>query len=113
MAADFAGEIVLVTGGGNGIGAACARGFAIAGARVAVIDRDGAAAERVAAEIGGAAKGHALDVADGAAFARLAADIAAREGGIDVLVNSAGTITRQTIAVMPAADWDRGIAVHP
>ena len=70
MAFDFAGKIVLVTGGGNGIGAACVRGFAAAGARVAVIDRDGAAAERVAAEAGGAAKGYALDVADGAAFAR-------------------------------------------
>jgi len=112
MAADFAGKIVLVTGGGNGIGAACVRGFAAAGARVAVIDRDGAAAERVAAEIGSTAKGHALDVADGPAFARLAADIAAKEGGIDVLVNSAGTITRQTIALMPIADWDRVIAVN-
>src|SRR5439155_17478387 len=65
---------------------------------------------RVAAEIGGGAGGHALDVADGAAFARLASEIAAQRGGIDVLVNSAGTITRQTIATMPAADWDRVIA---
>jgi len=112
MAVDFAGKIVLVTGGGNGIGAACARGFAAAGARVAAIDRDGAAAERVAAELGGTATGHALDVADGPAFAHLAQDIAARHGGIDVLVNAAGTITRQTIATMPAADWDRVIAVN-
>ncbi len=112
MAVDFAGKTVLVTGGGNGIGAACCRAFASAGARVAVIDRDGAAAERVAAEIGGKTGFHALDVSDGAAFARLAADIAAREGGIDVLVNSAGTITRQTIAAMPAADWDRIMAVN-
>ena len=116
MAFDFAGKIVLVTGGGNGIGRACCRAFAAAGARVAVIDRDGAAAAQVAAEIGGdsahRASGHALDVADTAAFARLAADIAAAEGGIDVLVNSAGTITRQTIAAMPVADWDRIIAVN-
>src|ERR1700694_936212 len=112
MAFDFAGQIVLVTGGGNGIGQASCRAFAAAGARVLVIDRDGAAAERVAAELGGAATGHALDVADGAAFTRLAADIAAREGGIDVLVNSAGTITRQTIPAMPVADWDRVIAVN-
>jgi NAD(P)-dependent dehydrogenase (short-subunit alcohol dehydrogenase family) len=112
MAFDFAGKIVLVTGGGNGIGAACARGFAALGARVAVSDRDGDAAARVAAEIGATATGHALDVADGAAFARLAADIASREGGIDILVNSAGTITRQTIAAMPAADWDRIMAVN-
>jgi 3-oxoacyl-[acyl-carrier protein] reductase len=112
MTVDFSGKIVLVTGGGNGICAASSRGFAKGGARVAVIDRDGAAANSVAAEIGGGATGHALDVADGAAFARLASEIAAQAGGIDILVNSAGTITRQTIAAMPVADWDRVIAVN-
>jgi NAD(P)-dependent dehydrogenase (short-subunit alcohol dehydrogenase family) len=112
MALDFTGKTVLVTGGGNGIGAASARAFAAAGARVAVIDRDGEAAQRVAAELGGGAAGHALDVADGEAFARLANEIAVKEGGIDVLVNSAGTITRQTIAAMPVADWDRIMAVN-
>src|SRR3954465_7832349 len=77
-----------------------------------VMDRDGDAARQVAAEIGNGAAGHELDVADGAAFARLADEITANEGGIDVLVNSAGTITRQTIAAMPVADWDRVIAVN-
>src|ERR1700720_4518140 len=112
MTADFTGKIVLVTGGGNGIGAASSHAFAKAGARVAVIDRDAAAAQSVAAEIGGGATGHALDVADGAAFANLAPELAAPAGGIDILVNSAGTIPRQTIAAMPVADWDRVIAVN-
>ncbi|HEX3952086.1 MAG TPA: SDR family NAD(P)-dependent oxidoreductase [Stellaceae bacterium] len=112
MAFDFAGKIVLVTGGGNGIGAASSRKFAAGGARVAVLDRDGAAAASVAAEIGGGASGHALDVSDGPAFAALAGEIAGKEGGIDILVNSAGTITRATIAAMPVADWDRIIAVN-
>jgi NAD(P)-dependent dehydrogenase (short-subunit alcohol dehydrogenase family) len=112
MPMDFNGKVVLVTGGGNGIGAATCRAFALAGARVAVIDRDGTAGEAVAAEIGNAASAHALDVADAAAFARLASAIAARAGGIDVLVNSAGTITRQTIANMPTEDWDRVLAVN-
>src|SRR5258708_2572302 len=112
MAFDFTGKIVVVTGGGNGIGAACSRAFAAAGARVAVTDRDGGAAVRVAAEIGAPADGHALDVADGEAVARLVNAIAGKAGGIDVLVNSAGTITRQTIAAMPVADWDRVIAVN-
>jgi NAD(P)-dependent dehydrogenase (short-subunit alcohol dehydrogenase family) len=112
MALDFTGKVVLVTGGGNGIGRACCRGFASAGARVGVIDRDGAAAGQVAREIGASASGHALDVADGPAFAALAAEIAQGAGGIDILVNSAGTISRQTIAAMPVADWDRIIAVN-
>ena len=77
MALDFTGKIVLITGGGNGIGAACARRFAEAGARVAVIDRDSDAARGVAAEIGNGASGYQLDVSDGEAFARLTADIAA------------------------------------
>jgi NAD(P)-dependent dehydrogenase (short-subunit alcohol dehydrogenase family) len=112
MKIDLSGKIALVTGGGNGIGAASARALAQAGARVAVIDRDGDAAARVAAEIGDGAMSHALDVSDGEAFKRLASDVAAQAGGIDILVNSAGTITRQTIAAMPAADWDRIIAVN-
>jgi len=110
MPTDFGGRIVLVTGGGSGIGAATCHAFGRAGARVAVLDRDGAAAEKIAAGIGGA-RAYALDVADGPAFARIAGEIAA-EGGIDVLVNSAGTITRHTIAKMPAADWERVLAVN-
>src|SRR5438309_7176841 len=112
MTIDLSGKVALVTGGGNGIGAASCRALAKSGARVAVIDRDGEAAAKVASEIGGGATGHALDGADGEAFRRLASEIAARAGGIDILVNSAGTITRQTIAAMPTADWDRVIAVN-
>ncbi len=112
MTIDLSGKVALVTGGGNGIGAASCRALAKSGARVAVIDRDGEAAAKVASEIGGGATGHALDVADGEAFRRLVSEIAARADGIDILVNSAGTITRQTIAAMPTADWDRIIAVN-
>jgi 3-oxoacyl-[acyl-carrier protein] reductase len=112
MIIDLTGKIAVVTGGGNGIGAASCRTLAKAGARVAVVDRDGEAAAKVASEIGGGATGHALDVADGDAFKRLVSEIATQRGGIDILVNSAGTITRQTIAAMPAADWDRIMAVN-
>src|SRR5579863_2578095 len=112
--ADFSGKTVLVTGGGSGIGAATCRQFAASGANVHVIDRDGTAAERVAAEIGhnSRAAAHQLDVADGAGWVRLTGEIAAAAGGIDVLVNSAGTITQKTLATMTAAEWDRVIDVN-
>ncbi|MGH7058814.1 MAG: SDR family NAD(P)-dependent oxidoreductase [Stellaceae bacterium] len=111
----FAGKVALVSGGGSGIGAATCQALAKAGAYVAVLDRDAAAAERIAEDIGkagGQAGAHTLDVADGAAFARVAAAVAAAQGGIDVLVNCAGTITRHTIAQMPAEAWERVMAVN-
>jgi 3-oxoacyl-[acyl-carrier protein] reductase len=115
MRGEFAGKVALVTGGGSGIGAATAHAFARESAYVAILDRDAAAAEMVAAAIakdGGKATAHLLDVADGAAFARTAATVADRQGGIDILVNGAGTITRHTIAHMPAEAWERVIAVN-
>jgi 3-oxoacyl-[acyl-carrier protein] reductase len=115
MAEDFAGKVAVVTGGGNGIGAATCRALAAQGARVAVLDRDGSAAESVAcgiADRGGNATAHAVDVADRAAFHVAATKIAEAAGGIDVLVNGAGTTVRQLIRDMRPEDWDRVIAVN-
>ncbi len=71
----------MVTGGGSGIGEACAARLAQAGAKVLVVDRDGAAAQRVADEVGGVA--HCVDLAGAEQLQGLPAEI-------DVLVNNAG-----------------------
>jgi NAD(P)-dependent dehydrogenase (short-subunit alcohol dehydrogenase family) len=115
MAEDFAGKVAIVTGGGNGIGAATCRAFAKAGATVIVVDRDQVAAERVAIEIDGnrgSAQAYPLDVTDRHGFAALTADVAAKTGGIDILVNGAGVTIRRMIADMGAEDWERVIAVN-
>jgi 3-oxoacyl-[acyl-carrier protein] reductase len=115
MAQDFSGKIAVVTGGGNGIGAATCRAFAAAGARVAVLDRVRDAAERAASGItgsGGTATAYAVDVANRAAFNAVAAAIAEATGGIDILVNGAGTTVRRMIPEMGPEDWDRVIAVN-
>jgi 3-oxoacyl-[acyl-carrier protein] reductase len=115
MPEDFAGKVAVVTGGASGIGAATCRAFAIQGAHVAVIDRDAAAARKVAAEIAGNrgnATAHPLDVTDRGGFAAVAAQIAAAAGGIDILVNGAGVTVRGLIADMRAEDWDRVLAVN-
>ncbi|QKW37829.1 3-hydroxybutyrate dehydrogenase [Actinomadura sp. NAK00032] len=78
---DLAGRRALVTGGAGGIGRACARRLAAAGAAVVVADLDGAAAERTAAEIGGVPL--YADLADVDAIGGLASDV-------DILVNNAG-----------------------
>ena len=111
---DFSGKTVLVTGGGSGIGAAACRAMAAAGANVHVIDRDADAAQHVAAEIGHNSKAaaHRLDVSDSAGWVKLAGDIVSASGGIDVLVNSAGTITQKTLATMTTEEWDRVLDVN-
>ncbi len=97
FAGRFAGRRAVVTGGGSGIGKAVALRLAAEGARVAVWDRDGAAAEAVAGETGGI--GVALDVSDWAAVEAAAQRTVADLGGIDVLVCSAG-ITGPTVPVV-------------
>ncbi|HEY9498431.1 MAG TPA: 3-hydroxybutyrate dehydrogenase [Terrimesophilobacter sp.] len=78
---DLSGRKALVTGGASGIGAACARAFAAAGAHVIVADLNGDAAEAVAKELGGEA--WQVDLSDTAALAGLELDV-------DILVNNAG-----------------------
>jgi 3-hydroxybutyrate dehydrogenase len=77
----LAGRRAMVTGGASGIGRACAVRLAAAGATVVVVDRDAAAAEAVAAEVGGTAV--TVDLSDLDAVDRLDLDV-------DVLVNNAG-----------------------
>jgi 3-hydroxybutyrate dehydrogenase len=81
MTTTLDGRRVLVTGGASGIGLACARRLAAEGAEVTVADVNGAAASRVAEEVGGAA--WEVDLTDTAALAEVALDC-------DVLVNNAG-----------------------
>jgi NAD(P)-dependent dehydrogenase (short-subunit alcohol dehydrogenase family) len=82
------GRVGMVTGGGGGIGCAIARRLARDGMAVAVLDRDGEAAQRVAAEIDGLGLGADVTAAD--EVGRAVDAVLARYGQIDVLVNNAG-----------------------
>ena len=109
------GMVAVVTGGASGIGRATVLAFAAAGARVTVIDTDEDGAAAVAEELAAAgvhASAIAADVADERAVDRFLADIVAREGRVDVLVNNAGAAIRRPTVELPLADGERVVAVN-
>ncbi|MEQ8390673.1 MAG: SDR family NAD(P)-dependent oxidoreductase [Thalassospira sp.] len=85
----------IITGGGSGLGAATARTFAVAGARVAVLDRNKEAAKRVARETGGI--GIEVDIADKNSVADAFKIVRQNLGVPRVLVNCAGIGTANRI----------------
>lgn len=110
-------KAALVTGGGGGIGAATALLFAEEGARVAIVDRDRAAADAAAEEV--RRRFPAADVLAAAAdlsredeASRAADAAAARFGGLDVLVNAAGIRVYGALADADPESWGSILAVN-
>ncbi len=107
------GKRAIVTGGASGFGAGIARAFAAEGARVAIADLNGKAAETLAHEIGGGAIAVATDVSRGDSVAALAAATEAAFGGVDILVNNAGIgHVPQALEDLPEETFDRILAVN-
>ena len=112
MSGSLADRVALVTGGGAGIGAACVRALAEAGARVLVVDYDAAAARSVADEVGGAAL--AADVTDPEACGSMVAAAVDAFGRLDVAVNNAGVAPARLVptAEIDVDDWRRVLATN-
>jgi NAD(P)-dependent dehydrogenase (short-subunit alcohol dehydrogenase family) len=98
-------KVVVVTGGGNGIGRALCRRFAVECAKtIVVVDLDEAAARRVAAEIAGVPV--AADVSREADVQRVVADVIDQHGPIDLFCSNAG-IAVDGDESTPSAEWQR------
>lgn len=98
---EFQGRVVVVTGAAGGIGRALAERFARAGAHLALLDLDGAAAGALADALAGPSQpceGFACDVADEEDCRRTLAQVIERFGGIDVLACNAGITQRSLFA---------------
>lgn len=112
MDTGLAGAAVVITGGGSGIGLACAEAFAREGARVAVLDRDPAAGERVASVPGALAA--VADVRDEVQVRKAIEKLAEGLGAIDVLVCCAGVSGPfgDAVAEIELDDWDEVMEVN-
>ena len=109
---DFNGQVVIVTGSGSpkGIGRTIAQSFAKQGATVVLTDINQEGVEANVREIeamGGKAYGVAGNICDKASVDTLIADVLAKFGRIDVLVNNAGISQKVTVAEMTMADIQR------
>jgi short-subunit dehydrogenase len=102
----FAGKVAVVTGAGSGIGQALAVRLAADGARLNLLDLNGAAVEATArqcGEAGAQARADTVDVTDQGALARCAAAVASEFGQVDLLVCAAGVIHTGTVQ---GSSWD-------
>ena len=104
------GRTGLITGAARGIGAACARRLAGEGAKLVLVDLDGAGVEKLAAELGQVAL--RADVTRGEDIERLVDEPYRRWGRLDVLFNNAGVIRLQPLLEVTREEWDRVMDVN-
>ncbi|HLK26806.1 MAG TPA: glucose 1-dehydrogenase [Caulobacteraceae bacterium] len=109
----MAGKVAIVTGAASGFGAGIASRFVAEGAKVVIADLEGEGADRVAGELGPAARAIRADVSSDADVAQLSKAAAAFGGQIDILVNNAGVgQAPQALETVAEAEFDRLFRVN-
>jgi len=109
------GRVAIVTGAGQGLGAAIAREFVAEGAAVGLVEINPETVAQVESELkakGGQARAYPLDITDYDAYGRAIADVATTWGHIDILVNNAAIAFYATILEDRLENWRRTIAVN-
>jgi len=112
---EFNNKVVVVTGSTSGIGAAVARAFSAAGARVMLTGRNeerGAAVMKQLTAAGGEAAFVGGDITDSTFAQQLCRSVVDRFQGLDILVNSAGVIVHATAETTTDAEWRTTMAVN-
>jgi NAD(P)-dependent dehydrogenase (short-subunit alcohol dehydrogenase family) len=107
MASDLADKVIVLTGGGDGIGRECALAYARAGAAVAILDRNMAAAERTVAELSSDNIAVRADVSDGTAVQSAITTVLKKFSRIDAIHNNAGIASpSKPLHETSEAEWD-------
>jgi len=109
---DLTGRVAFVTGGNGGIGLGMAEGLAAAGATVVIAGRDKSKADAALKALrahGGEADFATLDVVNEQSCKDTIAQVAARFGRLDILINNAGTSVRKAPEQVTAAEWHQVI----
>lgn len=110
----FSGRVVLITGGGEGIGAAAALRFAAEGASVVIAGRTAATLARTVAGAteGAAIVAHVADVSDETAVTRAVDEAVDRFGRLDVLVNNAAVYSPGAVDRLDTTAWRAAVATN-
>ena len=113
----LAGKTALITGGATGIGRMAAEALVRVGATVLLASRKGAACEAVAAELNalgaaGQAIGFTGDVGSEAGVDALVAEVQARTGTLDILMNNAGVTWTMPLGSFPHSAWEKVMSVN-
>jgi NAD(P)-dependent dehydrogenase (short-subunit alcohol dehydrogenase family) len=112
---DFAGRVVVITGGSRGLGLVLARQLADEGALLAICARHADQLDRAAAELrgrGAVVLAEACDVTDSEQLERFLGSVRREFGPVDVLINNAGVIQVGPLETMTHEDYANSLAVH-
>ena len=112
----LAGQVVLITGAGGGIGLETARCFVTMGAKVVVLDNDREKGERAEATLraipGAVADYYYIDLADEGSFAAMKAFVLGKYGCPDIVFNNAAVLHLGAVGAIGSQDWDHGYRVN-
>jgi NAD(P)-dependent dehydrogenase (short-subunit alcohol dehydrogenase family) len=115
LSKNLEGHVAVVTGASKGLGRQMAESLAAAGAAVALVARSGGLLDEVVSGVrnaGGKAEAIVADVTDEAAVSRVAAEVEAKLGVCDILINNAGINNRKSIVDFTLAEWNEILAVN-
>lgn len=110
---DLTGQTAIITGAAGGIGETIARRFANSGATVVIADLNVSAGEAIAASLPNSSFALSLDVTSSESCEKLVADVIARTGRIDIVVNNAGVAGKAApVEEQTNDDWALCVAVN-